>query len=170
MKNIVSNFLVVGFEPKLDFINLLLVAATCVNVVVIGAIRNIIPDWLTQLRPYRSHFDTVLLFRHAAHQLVNVFRQSNFTRQLELQPNKCSHFGNCKHSCFLCMHLSSAKKGQSKPNGWKTGFFESVYPIFFEIKLEHTTPTKQKADEVQSFLQDPKFRSSLASILVETGE
>ena len=51
IKNIVFNFLVVGFEPKVDLVNLLLFAVTCVNAVVIDVFRNIISDWLTQFHP-----------------------------------------------------------------------------------------------------------------------
>ena len=47
IKNSVSNFLVLGFELKVDLVNLLFFAVTCVNAVVIDVFSNIIPDWLT---------------------------------------------------------------------------------------------------------------------------
>jgi len=50
IKNIAFNFLILRFEPKVDLVNLLLFAVTCVNVV-IDVFRNIISDWLTQFHP-----------------------------------------------------------------------------------------------------------------------
>ena len=107
--------------------------------------------------------------RHAAQQIVNIFRQSNFIRQLDLQPNKCSRFDNCKHDVHLNVaHLSNAKKASQNQERGNYYFLSNSIPYSLEIKLERTTSTKRKIGELQSFLQDPKFWSLLESILVET--
>lgn len=175
IKNIVFNFLVLGFEPKVDLVNLLLFAVTCVNAVVIDVFRNIISDWLTQFHPssegQKSLWQSPIL-EACCTPISQHFQPEQLHKTTGSTAKKCSHFDNCKHDKFVCLNvaqLSSAKTASQNREGGNYYFLSNSIPYSLKIKLEHTASTKRKIGELQSFFQDPKFRSSLGFILVETG-